>query len=59
MQTETREEQLANQREFKPPPLWILGPILYLVGVVLSFFTDNFQSFLLDYPWACFLLASQ
>jgi hypothetical protein len=56
MTTETEQELLGKEREFKSF-LWIMGPILYLAGIILSMFTDNLESFFLDYPWACFLLA--
>lgn len=51
------QEQLVRERELMRPFFWTAGPILYLIGVILSLFTNNLESFLLDYPWACFLLA--
>jgi hypothetical protein len=55
MKTEAGQTQSTGWKY--RPFLWILGPILYLIGVAFSILTDNLVSFLLDYPWACFLLA--
>ncbi|MFX1559257.1 MAG: hypothetical protein ACFFBL_01590 [Promethearchaeota archaeon] len=57
MKAEIEQEQLVEKRDFKSLPFWTLGPILYLTGVLLSLFTNNIEGFLLDYPWACFILA--
>ncbi|MHA2143557.1 MAG: hypothetical protein ACXADD_18925 [Candidatus Thorarchaeota archaeon] len=56
MKAETGQTQMGIGWNLRPF-LWILGPILYLTGVVLSLLTDNLVSFLIDYPWACLLLA--
>jgi len=33
---------------------WTVGLIIYVVGILISLYTRNFERFLQDYPWACF-----
>ncbi|MFW9890391.1 MAG: hypothetical protein ACFFER_19610 [Candidatus Thorarchaeota archaeon] len=56
MKTEAGQTQKGKGWKLRPF-LWILGPVLYITGIVLSILTDNLVSFLIDYPWACFLFA--
>ncbi len=32
---------------------WIIGPLIYAVGLLLSAATGNLARFVADYPWAC------
>jgi hypothetical protein len=32
---------------------WIIGPLIYAIGLLLSIVTGNLPHFLFDYPWAC------
>ncbi|MFX1603473.1 MAG: hypothetical protein ACFFCK_08310 [Promethearchaeota archaeon] len=57
MQLETGRERSAKDWRSKLPPLWTVGPVLYLAGVILALLTGNLERFLLDYPWASFIVA--
>lgn len=35
---------------------WVIGPIIYIVGLLLSTTTGNLTRFLTDYPWACLVI---
>jgi len=32
---------------------WMIGPVIYVFGLLLSMATGNLTRFLADYPWAC------
>jgi len=36
---------------------WMIGPIIYAFGLLLSTATGNLTRFLMDYPWACLVTA--
>ena len=57
MQLETGSERPTQNWRSKLPPLWTVGPLLYFAGVLIAFFTGNLEKFLLDYPWASFVVA--
>lgn len=57
MQVKPVSEQAVQKRKLKFPPLWIVGPILYVIGVLIAFFTANLWNFLLSYPWISFIIA--
>ena len=35
---------------------WIIGPIMYAVGLIIAIVTGNLTRFIGDYPWACLTL---
>lgn len=57
MQATTVSEQSTHKRKRKSPPFWILGPIFYVIGVLIAFFTGDLGNFLLSYPWISFIIA--
>lgn len=44
-------ERLLTRISFSIP--WMVGPIIYAFGLLLSTTTGNLIRFLMDYPWAC------
>jgi hypothetical protein len=57
MQLETDSEQSVQTWRKKLPPLWTVGPVLYVVGILLAFLTGNLEKFIFDYPWASLVIA--
>ena len=46
-------ESTLSRSGFSIP--WMIGPIIYAIGLLLSMVTGNLPRFLIDYPWACLL----
>ena len=44
-------ESTLSRSGFSIP--WMIGPIIYAIGLLLSMVTGNLPRFLIDYPWAC------
>ncbi len=57
MYPETISKRSIQNWRSKLPPLWMVGPILYLVGVLIAVISGNLENFLFDYPWASFIVA--
>ena len=47
-------ESLLTRSYFSIP--WMIGPIIYAFGLLLSLATGNLTRFLIDYPWGCLVI---
>jgi hypothetical protein len=56
MESDVKEiinERIGARLAFTTP--WMIGPAVYVTGLILSLVTGNLTSFLSDYPWICLL----